>query len=142
MARAKARVVLHGRFSPGAIVRLVRVRDESVLRPGAGDTVVGTQVVDEDGRVEFSSGVEDGARYFIVGQQDGQPLEVRARGRLPGDENEVFEVAPVGTEPRKFSGGGAVDAPADHVVAVAEAQVASGARDQAAAVRAANKEAK
>lgn len=122
MAKGRARVVLNGRFSPGTRLRLVEVRDERQLRPGAGDREVDVQFVDEDGHVEFTSGVTDGARYFICGYQNGFPLEIRARGRVAGDEDEVNSVAPVGTEPRKFANaGGDVDvAPADAVAAAEE----------------------
>lgn len=123
MAKDRARVVLNGRFSPGTRLRLVEVRDERQLRPGAGDREVDVQFVDTDGHVEFSAGVTDGGRYFVCGYQNGQPLEVRARGRVPGDEDEVNSIAPVGTEPRTFSsGGGPVDAPAADLVETAEEQ--------------------
>lgn len=100
-------------------MRLVAVRDERVLRPGAGDREVDHKIVDADGRVEFSSGVELGGRYFVCGIQQGQPLEVRATGRVEADP--VNDIPPNRVEPRQFaSGGGPVDAPAHERVAVAE----------------------
>lgn len=71
---------LHGRYTPGSIVRLVKVDGAHVLRPGPGDETVDTQTVDKDGWVEFS-GVEPGERYFAVGLSHGQPVEVRLTGR-------------------------------------------------------------
>lgn len=120
MARQRARVVLHGRFSPGTVVRLVAVRDERVLRPGAGDREVDHKIVDADGRVEFSTGIVVGGRYFVCGIQQGVPLEVRATGRLDADP--VNDIPPNQTEPRRFAnGGGDVDpAPADAVAAAEE----------------------
>jgi hypothetical protein len=71
-------ITLHGRFNAGAQVRLVRVEDETVLRPEGGKEVA-SATVDDDGRVQFKKGVEVGARYFIVGLRDGFPLEVPVR---------------------------------------------------------------
>lgn len=95
MASSKAgQVTLNGRFSPGAHVALWKVRDETALRHEGGE-LVDTKKVDDDGRVQFKSGVEVGARYFIVGYQDGSPLEVRARGRSADDDNGILAQPPV-----------------------------------------------
>jgi hypothetical protein len=105
---ASGQVVLNGRFKAGTEVRLVKVRDESVLRAEGGEEVA-TATVDDGGRVEFKRGVEVGARYFIVGQVDGFPLEVRARGREAGDESAVLEQPPIGPDRRKLADGRFVD---------------------------------
>lgn len=99
-----AQVTLHGRFRPGAVVRLVKVKDETVLRAEGGDTI-GTETVDDTGRVQFTDGVEAGCRYFIVGQVDGTPLEVRARGNVADEENSVLATAPVQPDPQKRADG-------------------------------------
>lgn len=80
----KGRVALSGRFKPGSVVRLVKVAGEHVLRSEGGEEV-DKKRVGEDGRVVFASGVEVGARYFIVGRVNGEPLEVRARGNKAGE---------------------------------------------------------
>lgn len=113
---ASARVALNGRFRPGTQVRLVKVRDERALRSEGGETV-GTAKVDSDGLVKFTSGVEVGARYFIVGQVDGQPLEVRARGRAADDPAEVLEQAPVSTDRVRLSDGSWLDETPERVKA-------------------------
>jgi hypothetical protein len=105
---ASGQVVLNGRFRAGTDVRLVKVRDESVLRAEGGEEVA-TATVDDGARVEFKRGVEVGARYFIVGQVDGFPLEVRARGRETGDESAVLEQPPIGPDRRKLADGRFVD---------------------------------
>jgi hypothetical protein len=87
-------ITLHGRFNAGAQVRLVRVEDETVLRPEGGKEVA-SATVDDDGRVQFKKGVEVGGRYFIVGQRDGFPLEVPVRGRSADDDNAVLSQPPV-----------------------------------------------
>lgn len=102
--KGKAQVTLHGRFRPGARVRLVRVKDESVLRAEGGEEI-GAATVDADGCVQFTEGVEAGARYFLVGQVDGHPLEVRARGNVPDEENPVMALPPVQPEPQKLADG-------------------------------------
>lgn len=102
-------VRLSGRFKPGTQVRLVKVRDETVLRSEGGQEV-GTAKVDKDGTVEFSKGVEDGARYFATGYVDGTYLEVRLRGRSDSDDN-VNAQAPVGPDRVKLSDGTFVDEP-------------------------------
>lgn len=104
----RAQVTLRGRFSPGSQVRLVRVDDERALRAEGGEDV-GSKKVDADGVVKFTSGVEVGARYFIVGQVDGSPLEVRARGRAAGDEAEVLEQAPVAPDRTRLADGSWAD---------------------------------
>ena len=102
-------VRLSGRFRPGTQVRLVKVRDESVLRAEGGEEV-GTATVDKDGVVEFSSGVEAGARYFACGYTDGSYLEVRLRGRDNADDS-VNEQAPVGNDRVRLSDGSFLDEP-------------------------------
>jgi hypothetical protein len=88
----QGKVRLNGRFSPGTVVRLVKVDGAATLRAD-GDGGEATQVVDKDGQVEFPA--EVAARYLIVGYQNGFPLEVRVTGREASDVNsEVFQ-APV-----------------------------------------------
>lgn len=105
---SRAQVVLRGRFKPGSQVRLVKVRDERALRAEGGQEV-GTATVDDGGAVKFTSGVEVGARYFVVGQIDGRPEEVRARGRRSSDAAEVLEQAPVGPDRLRLSDGSFLD---------------------------------
>jgi hypothetical protein len=68
MASKGSAVTLRGRFSPGTLVALVQVRQEA-LRAEGGKTVE-EKFVDEDGLVRFTSGVEDGGYYFIVGVRE------------------------------------------------------------------------
>lgn len=91
---SKAQVTLNGRFRPGERVRLVEVAGEHVLR-SEGGTLVGEATVDENGQVQFTSGVKAGGRYFVVGRIAGVPIEVRARGNVAADDNSVLAQAPV-----------------------------------------------
>lgn len=85
---AKGSVKLRGRFSPGTRVRYVGVDGPQVLRaPDGAESKDGE--VDENGEVEFT-GLDVGERGFIVGNQNGQPLEVRTTARAAGDENTVL----------------------------------------------------
>lgn len=125
---ASARVRLNGRYGPGDVVRCYEVASERVLRPGPADRLVGSAVVDEDGRVEFEHGVRDGGRYILQGQHRGSPLEVRCRGRLADDPAVVLEVPPVGEAARRFSDGSLVDPVPAVAVAAAEKQEAPARR--------------
>src|SRR3954447_24472898 len=91
---SNGQVTLNGRFSPGTIVRLVEVDGDHVMR-SEGGREVDTKRVDEDGRVQFKSGVEVGARYFVGGIQQGFPLEVPVRGNTAADDNAVLVQPPV-----------------------------------------------
>lgn len=97
MATKDGQVTLAGRFPEGTHVRLVEVKDESVLR-SEGGKLVGTGKV-KDGTVQFKSGVKTGGRYFIVGYVNGSPLEVRARGNRADDDTALAQppVQPVRT---------------------------------------------
>lgn len=86
MAKQGGVVTLRGRFRPGTRVRLVQVAHEGVLRAEGGD-LVAAKKVDGDGVVQFTDGVEEGGRYFIVGQIDGEPHEVRVRANAVGEED-------------------------------------------------------
>lgn len=109
MASKDGAVTLRGRFSPGTTVRLVKVRDESVLRSEGGKTV-DEQQVDKDGAVQFTKDVEVGARYFIVGYNDGAFVEVRARGNKADEaDDSVLAQAPVGRDRQRLSDGTFVD---------------------------------
>lgn len=103
-------VRLSGRFSPGTQVRLIKVRHEGVLRAEGGEEI-DSKRVSKDGTVEFTTGVEPGARYFITGYTDGGYLEVRARGRERGDESSVLEQPPVGPDRVRLSDGSFLDEP-------------------------------
>ena len=109
MATQKAQVTLRGRFPKGTRVRLVKVRDESVLRTDLSDKAVDDQVVGDDGSVTFSKGVEKGQRYFIVGRVEGMPVEVRVTGRAKDDPAEVLEQAPVQPDRVRLSDGSFAD---------------------------------
>jgi hypothetical protein len=80
----KGSLTLHGRFTPGSQVRLVKVDGAHVQRPGPADETVDTQKVDKDGVLEFK-GVEAGERYFAVGLNHGFPVEVRLTGKVDPD---------------------------------------------------------
>lgn len=108
MATAKGQVSLHGRFRPGSVVRLVRVRDERVLRAEGGEEV-DRKKVDDAGRVQFTSGVTVGARYFVVGKIDGRHVEVRARGNESGAPNTVLTDAGVVPDRVRLSDGSWAD---------------------------------
>lgn len=102
MARSsKGRVALSGRFSPGERVRLIQVDGPHVLRPPDGAGPVDTGRVDENGRVEFTKGVEIGARYFISGYHNGQPFDVRMTGRSADDPSVVLEQTPTPVETQR-----------------------------------------
>lgn len=105
MATVKGQVTLRGRFRAGSVVKLVKVADERVLRAEGGTVAVAEATVDEDGLVRFTEGVEVGARYLIVGQVDGEPVQVRARGNAVGDDNSVLAQAPIQPDRQKLSGG-------------------------------------
>jgi hypothetical protein len=116
MASSKAgKLHLRGRFTPGSMVRLVKVDGPHVLRPGPNDETVDTQKVDKDGTLKFSSGVKVGERYFAVGQVDGQPVEVRLTGRADDDPGHLAGYEPVTTDRARLgiggSGGWADEAP-------------------------------
>lgn len=106
----KGHITLRGRFSPGVRVRLVKVAGAHVLRPGETDEVVDTATVDEDGCVSFSKGVEVNERYFVSGIQQGEPLNVRARGRAEDDLGPL-EVDGIRPERLKLADGSFVDSP-------------------------------
>ena len=113
---ASAQVVLRGRFSPGTIVRLVRVAHEGVLRSEGGEEV-GEAKVDKDGEVKFSAGVKENERYFVVGLIDGFPREVRITGRAADDPNSVVEQAPVRPDRVRLSDGSWADEAPERVKA-------------------------
>lgn len=74
-------VSIAGVFPPGAVVELVRVLDESVMRAESG-TVVGRRVVDEVGLVGFD-GLVVGDRFFACGYVAGVRRELRCRAEVP-----------------------------------------------------------
>jgi hypothetical protein len=109
---AKGSVTLRGRFSPGSTVRLVKVEGPHVLRPGPHHETVATEKVDDDGTLSFGKGVEAGARYFAVGQVNGQPLEVRLTGKTDADEGFLAGYDPSALQTRvRLADGSFVDEP-------------------------------
>lgn len=90
----RAQVTLNGRFPAGARVALVEVSGENVLRSQGGKTIA-RKKVDDDGRVQFTTGVKVGARYFVVGRINGVHTEVRVTGRKPADDNAGLAQEPV-----------------------------------------------
>lgn len=103
----QGQVKLAGRFPPGTKVALVQVRDETALRAEGGKTVERKRVKD-DGTVTFKA--EVGARYFLTGQVNGRPLEVRVTGRkTEASDGSVPEQAPVQPDRVKLSDGSWAD---------------------------------
>lgn len=109
-----------GRFPPGTRVRLVRVKDESVLRAEGGEEVA-TAKVGEDGRVQFTEGVDVGGRYFITGYAgvDGY-REVRVRGNAAGEESTVLTNPGFAPDRAKLADGSFADEAPEKVKAPAE----------------------
>jgi hypothetical protein len=97
MASRSGQVTLRGRFSEGSVVTLTRVDGEHTLRPQGGEDIETKTVEGRDGVsfVQFTRGVEVGARYFIHGINDGSPLEIRARGGERDDESAVLAQPPI-----------------------------------------------
>jgi hypothetical protein len=104
---SKGQVTLRGRFSKGSVVTLTKVAGEHVLRPAGGEQVETKTVEEKDGTsfVQFTSGVEVGARYFVHGINDGFPLEVRVTGREADADSEVLAQAPVQPDRVKLTDG-------------------------------------
>jgi hypothetical protein len=113
---AKGSVTLRGRFSPGSTVRLVKVEGPHVLRPGPHHETVATEKVDDEGNLEFSKGVEVGARYFAVGYINGQYRDVRLTGKTDADEGFLAGYDPSALQARvRLADGSFVDeAPEQH----------------------------
>jgi hypothetical protein len=109
---AKGSVTLRGRFSPGSTVRLVKVEGPHVLRPGPHHETVATEKVDDDGQPRVRQGRRGGARYFAVGQVNGQPLEVRLTGKTDADEGFLAGYDPSALQTRvRLADGSFVDEP-------------------------------
>jgi hypothetical protein len=106
MASRKGQVTLRGRFSKGSVVTLTKVAGEHTLRPQGGEDIATKTVEEKDGVsfVQFT-GVEEGARYFVHGINDGFPLEVRARGRSAEEDSEVLAQAPVQPDRARLTDG-------------------------------------
>lgn len=102
-SKGGAQVLLRGRFPAGTRVRLVEVKDESVLR-SAGGKLVDTGKVSEDGEARFSRGVKAGARYFVAGYVDGSLREVRVRGNADPDDASLAQ-PPIQPDPVKLPDG-------------------------------------
>jgi hypothetical protein len=110
MAKAKervkitAQVTLRGRFPRGALVRLYAA-SPSALRHSEGDELLAAKKVGDDQTVTFTNldGVAVGGRYIAFGYINGTPVDLRLRGRAPGDES--LGQPPVGVEPVKHADG-------------------------------------
>lgn len=111
MASKAGAVTLRGGFAPGTRVRLVKVDGPEVLRPPDGAEHVDEQVVDDDGCVEFSKGVEVDGRYFAVAIDRDGYRTVRLRGRAKDDPNTVLEGGGVQADRVKLSDGSYLDEP-------------------------------
>ncbi len=111
MASSKGQVTLRGRFSKGSIVTLTRVAGEHVLRPEGGEDIETKTVSEKNGvsEVQFSTGVEVGARYFIHGLEDGVPIVLRARGRSAEDDSETLSQPPIKPDRVRMSDGSFAD---------------------------------
>jgi len=101
MATKTARVYLHGRYPAGTKVKLYLVDGPHVMRHEQGEEVA-HGVVDADQRIEFTSGVERNASYLLFGYVDGQPVTVRARGKVDGDNEGTLAQPPVQGDPQTF----------------------------------------
>ncbi len=97
----KADVVVAGRFEPGGVVSLWRVRDEGVVRHEGG-RLVGTERADDAGSVTFRVGVP-GERYIAYSYVNGCPVEVRC------SVESVLGQAPQGPVVVKHADGQVVD---------------------------------
>lgn len=109
MASKKGRATLRGRFSPGTVVKLIRVEGAHVLRPPDNIEPTAVGKVDKDGEVSFP--VDVGERYFISGIQDGAPLNVRITGRADDEPNTGLEQPPIGPERQRLADGSFLDEP-------------------------------
>jgi hypothetical protein len=78
-------VVVRGAFTPGSIVKLVKVPSEVQTRAEGGE-VVEERMVDKDANVGFA-GLAVGDRFFVTGYVDGVPVEKRARACLEGENS-------------------------------------------------------
>lgn len=103
---AKAQVTLHGRFSPGTPVRLIEA-DPGDLRAD-WSREVDTAETSKTGEINFKVSAS-GRRYFIVGFQNGSPLEVRVRSRSADDTDTVNSQPPVGYDRVRLSDGSWAD---------------------------------
>lgn len=108
MASAGGQVTVRGRFKVGSLVRLVKADSGSVLHAGSSESVATTTVVDEDGVavVRFDEDVEVGGYYFLCGYVDGHPLNLRARGRKPGEDDSQLAQPPLEPEWQTLANGG------------------------------------
>lgn len=115
MAKAQGQVTLRGRFPVGEVVALVEVAGPHVLRAAGGKTIARQKVREVGGvpTVVFDSDVAVDGRYFIVGQVNGQHLEVRVRGTDRSEESTQTTQLPNQYEPRKFADGTLVDEPVE-----------------------------
>lgn len=91
-------VVVAGVFTPGSVVRLFAVADESVLRVEGKDAVA-SRIVDGAGNVGFD-GLEVGGRYFVEGYVAGSYTLVRVRGVDAAAPDSELQQAPIRAVPQ------------------------------------------
>lgn len=91
-------VVVAGVFTPGSVVRLFAVADESVLRVEGKDAIA-SRIVDGAGNVGFD-GLEVGGRYFVEGYVAGSYTLVRVRGVDAAAPDSELQQAPIQAVPQ------------------------------------------
>lgn len=124
-----ATVTLRGRFPKGTRVRLVEVKDESVLR-SEGGKLIDVKKVGDDG-VSFSRGVKDGQRYMLVGHVNGRLLEVRATGRKDADAASEVSQQPIQPDRVRLSNGSWADEAPEKESVPSAAEVSAPSQQQA-----------
>jgi hypothetical protein len=95
-------IVVCGIFEPGAVVDLVHVEGEHVLRAEGGETV-GRRTADSEGNVGFDGLIADGY-YFVTGYNRGRYEERRCVAREAG-ESTAFVQPPVQVTPQTIGTG-------------------------------------
>ena len=95
-------IVVCGIFEPGAVVDLVHVEGEHVLRAEGGETV-GRRTADGEGNVGFDGLIADGY-YFVTGYNRGRYEERRCVAREAG-ESQAFVQPPVQVTPQTIGTG-------------------------------------
>jgi hypothetical protein len=86
-------VVVAGIFPTGTVCRCVKAAGPEVLRPEGGE-LMDTRTVDDAGFVGFV-GLEVGSSYFVSAYVNGEPVDIRVKGRTVTDLNEFLSQAPV-----------------------------------------------
>lgn len=113
MATKDAKVRLSGRFPVGERVRLHKASGPDQARPEG--TPIAVKKVQGDQTVEFTGrDVVEGGYYLLSGYVDGQPRVVRARGKVDGDNDPLFQ-PPVVPDAQTFRTQGQADKPSVRV---------------------------